>query len=311
MPETLLATPSFAVPPGVPSAVFSVLAFSSAGFIFREVTRRTSALWANAFKAAVATVGFVLWVAVSWFLGRYAGLILSPVSVGVWALSGLIGLNLSDWLMLQSYHRIGPARTMILYRFQPLYLGLLGAAFLGESFSFQQLSAIGLFIACVGVLSHEGRRKTGRWDFQGIVIALCGMLLDGFGILLTRIGFERTPGVGSEIANAVRCLGAMAGFVVIARFVPFQVAKRWGGLSPRLRGVAIWGGVQGTLIGLALWLHAVQVGKLATVSAVGGLAPVVATLLEAALEKRRPSLHAMLALVLSLSGFALLLRSGA
>ena len=296
-------------PPGVPSAVLSVLAFSSAGFIFREVTRRTSALWANAAKASVAALGFTIWMGIVWVTGGYDSLTISPVSVGVWVLSGLLGLNLSDWLMLRAYHRIGPARTMILYRFQPLYLGLLGAAFLGESFSWSQLSAILLFIGCVGVLSHEGRRKTGRWDLQGIMIAVSGMLLDGFGILLTRIGFDRMPGATSEFANGMRCAGAMLGFLLISRVVPLHIHDAWRGLSGRLRLLTVWGGIQGTLIGLALWLHAVQIGKLATVSAVGGLAPVVATLLESVLERKRPSGHALLALALSLIGFAMLLRS--
>lgn len=296
------------VPLDVLYALASVVSFTTASFIFRRFTRIAGPDWVNAFKATLATVIFAS-VFVSDVVRTGA---LPSFSPGIWLVllvSGLIGLNLSDRFMLGAYQSIGPARTMMVYRFQPLYLGLLGFVFLGQTLSFSQLSAIGLFIACVIVIADEQRKTLGKWSWVGLSTAAAGMLLDGTGVMLSSWAFRHAESLDANTANLIRGGGALAGFWYLSRRRPYRLLETFASFKTRNRVLALAGCVLGTFVGLTFWLKALQVGEAARVSATAGAAPVLALLIEAGIEKRAPSRHAIFALALCLAGFVLLLRN--
>ncbi len=294
--------------PEILYALCGVVAFTSASFLFRAVTHRTSPLWMNAFKASSAALAFFIWASVE---GMLKGWPSPPVlAVALFLVSGLLGLNISDWFMLRSYARIGPARTMIVYRFQPLYLGAMAYFFLGQTLSPSQLFAVLLLIGCVVVLSHEGKRNHGKWDVAGVGIAFTGMMLDGTGVLISRVGFDLVPGLGTAQANVIRCGGALLGFLAISLWKrPKGLALRetFIQLGSKYQFMAVFGSIFGTFLGLFLWLKALSMGNVAQISAMGGLAPVIAILIESALSRKWPGGHALVALVLCLCGMALLI----
>jgi len=289
-------------------AVCGVVAFTSASFLFRAVTHRTSPLWANAFKASFASLAFLVWGGVE---ALRSGLpTVSPISWVVFIVSGFLGLNVSDWFMLRSYARMGPARTMIVYRFQPLYLAAMAFVFLGQTLSGQQLFAVLLLIACVLILSHEGKRQHGRWDLAGVGIAFAGMILDGTGVLLSRIGFENAQGITTSQANIIRCGGALFGFWIISllnRPKGLALKETFIGLEPKFRFLAVAGSALGTFMGLFLWLKALSTGNVAQVAAMGGLSPAIAVGIESALTRKWPGVHALAALALCLVAVGLLI----
>jgi len=289
-------------------AVCGVFSFTSASFLFRAITHRTSPLWMNAFKASVAALSFLLWA--TWEALQEG---VPALSVGMFLAliaSGLMGLNISDWFMLRSYARMGPARTMIIYRFQPLYLAAAGYLTLGQTLTEVQLAAVLLLIGCVVILSHEGKRHHGRWDIAGVGIAFTGMMLDGTGVLLSKMSFEATPGLTVAQANVIRCLGAMAGFFAISRWKGPEgigLVPTFRNLGPQYQILAAVGAFLGTSMGLFFWLKALSLGNVARVSAFGGLAPVVAIGIESMLERRFPGPHALVALALSLTALWMLI----
>ncbi len=290
--------------PGIPYAFFAVLSFSTCSFLFQRLTRLNSALWMNTFKACLATTLMVLCAAFT-LPSHISDLTFQLVATLF--LSGLIGLNLSDWFMLHAYDRMGPARTTLLYRFQPLYLGFLGSVFLGQVFTSRLLLAVGLLIGCVLLLSLERRQQQGHWDFKGVALALGGMLLDGTGSFLSSMALKSEPSISSLEANALRGVAALFGFALWSRFQPIGLVPKYRSLSPRLKVVALIAAFVGTFGGLTLWLNALKVGKLATVASVGGLAPIVTFSIESFISRKLPGRYAVVALVLALTAFFLLL----
>jgi drug/metabolite transporter (DMT)-like permease len=289
-------------------AICGVIAFTTASFLFRAITHRTSPLWMNAFKASVAAISFALWAGIE---GVSKGF---PTLGGTMILaligSGLMGLNISDWFMLRSYARMGPARTMIVYRFQPLYLATAGYLLLGQTLNSQQFFAVFLLIACVAVLSHEGKRHRGTWDLAGVGVAFAGMMLDGSGVLLSKWSFQHSPGLTVAQANVIRCVGALLGFFAISQWKRPEgigLVPTFRKLGSRYQALATAGAILGTSVGLFLWLKALSIGNAAQVSAFGGLAPVVAIGIESVLERKWPGPHAIAALILSLAALVLLI----
>jgi drug/metabolite transporter (DMT)-like permease len=199
---------------------------------------------------------------------------------------------------------------MIVYRFQPLYLAAMAYLFLGQTLSGQQLFAVGLLIACVLILSHEGKRQLGRWDLAGVGIAFTGMILDGTGVLLSRIGFENAPSLTAAQANIIRCGGALFGFWVISllhRPKGLALKETFVSLEPRYQFLAVASSVLGTFLGLFLWLKALSTGNVAQVAAMGGLSPVIAVAIESFLTRKWPGPHALAALGLCLVAVGLLI----
>ncbi|MEK7690328.1 MAG: DMT family transporter, partial [Bdellovibrionota bacterium] len=260
-------------------AVAAVLSFSTASFFYRHFTAQVGALWTNAFKASVAWAIF-LGISIAGLVDgdrtQLAGLEFKTVSILL--ASGLLGLNISDWLMLRAYHAIGPARTIIVYRFQPLLLAAASYFFWNRALTTPQWLAIGLLLACVLVLARERRAHAGRWDLTGIFLALGAMALDGTGILLSREAFERLPDLSPNMANLVRATGALLGFFFISRFlIPIRLLEGFRGLRPRARGYAVFSAILGAWLGLTFWLTALKHAEHpAMVSAVGGLSPLFA-----------------------------------
>jgi drug/metabolite transporter (DMT)-like permease len=286
-------------------AILAVFSFTGAGFFMRSLTRVTSPLWTNAFKTALAAFAFVIAFAATGAPGIEA---MKLSSLLLLMASGLIGLSAADWFLLNAYHRMGTARTIMVYRFQPLYLALIAFLTLGQTLNTRQSCAILLLISCILILSHEQKTKQGQWDFKGLLIALAGMVLDGSGIILTRLSFDLSPGLPSNLANLVRMATAGIAFALWAQVRPIGLLPRFLALSTQHQLVAVVGSLLGTFVGLSLWLKAVQLApNVASIAAVGGLSPVIAVFIEAVLEKKWPSNHAVMALGVSLAGFILLL----
>lgn len=311
----------------------------------------------NAFKASVATLAFlgaVIISGVSGFLNPISnsaqfsefhgflvqfGLDLQWKSFACLFISGMIGLNLSDWLMLKAYGTIGPARTIILYRFQPLYLGLLSYLFLKQSLTLTQWMATFFLIACVFVLTMEGRlnrqsplmvnpegsvipqgspkKIKGHWAFNGILLALGGMILDGTGIVITRLAFDYEKvaqsasqgGLNIYVANFIRGASACLGFWLMSRWMPVKphYFATFRSLSFEEKVKALSGAFFGTFVGLAFLFQAIRIGNIAMISALGALAPILAVTFESVITRKFPGKYTLLALLLCLIGFALLL----
>lgn len=287
---------------GVLLALAANVSFATASIAYASYAKSLSAYWMNTFKTSFAFFLLALVAPVIWGLNP-----VDPKSLMSFFSSGLIGLNLGDLFLLAAFARIGAARTLILFSFQPFFLAAAGYYFFDQNIFLKQIFAIFFMLACLFLFSLEGYRKNGKWELQGLLFALMGVLLDTSGILLTRWGFDQSVGLQPIEGHLYRCFGALMGFVIMAQFIPIHLIKKFQSLSPKAKVIVCFASFLGTFLSLLFYMTAVQTGHLASISAVAITGPLFAAGLEALIQKRKPSIYFLLALGFFICGFIILL----
>jgi len=251
----------------------------------------------NKFKAFIALIGFTLVLLLS-------GEAVFPAqkTIVFLILSGMLGLGVGDTFLLKSFVSIGPGRTLVLFGFQPIILGILGYLVLNQNLEKGKLIGVFFCIACVLVLSIEGRKTTGSWQFKGILFAFLGMFLDATGLTLTRYAFDMDPELTVTQSNVIRIIGAfIVYFALSARLASKNLFEGIKFLGKKDRLVVTIASILGTFISLSLYLKAIQIGNLATISGVSITGPIFSSIFECIHYRKYPSLF----LILSLGLFAI------
>lgn len=283
----------------------AIFVFTGASVFYAEFARKYSALWMNTFKAIVALVAFSLStiVMLAWGISDWHRL--DTQSGLFFFFSGVMGLGVGDIFLLLAYARIGSSRSLMIFSFQPLFIGLQAYFIFGQQVSAYQGLAIFLLIACVFIISFERFREEGRWEIKGIVFAIIGVILDNIGVVMSRLAFDQT-GMNAVEANWLRALGAVIVLLLIQKirrektFAPLKLEV------PRRRAIILVAAFFGTYVSLICWLTAVKTGHLATLSAIGGINPLAAGLWEWALEGKRPKASFIAGFILSAMALGLL-----
>ncbi len=271
------------------SAVFS-FSISAVGFTY--FTQKISALWMNIFKCIIS---FLISLPIILYLNHHA--LWSFEQSWPFYLSGIIGLNLGDWMLLSAYKKIGPARTLMLFGFQPLIAGGFSFYVWGETIYPRKLIAIIFFIICLFIFSFEKFKVNRKWDFTGLLYALAGVTLDSVGVILTRYGFNESPDISGLDAQYIRTLAALVSFVFFIPFVKIDVIANYFSLTQKERGVAVLSSVFGTFLSLAFYMQAIKIGKLAAVTSIVLTDPMMSTFFESIWLKRWPSKYLWLAML--------------
>jgi drug/metabolite transporter (DMT)-like permease len=189
-----------------------------------------------------------------------------------------------------------------------------------QSFDTRRLIAIVFLIGCLVIFSLEKYRESKSWEFRGLTMAIIGVSMDSFGVILTRLAFENSKHTQPLEGHLIRCFGALAAYVAIAAFV--HTRRRLTNSTDRTpvvglftnflrfdvksRALILLGCFAGTYLSLCLYLTAIQIGHLASISAIAITGPMFAALLETLIHKRQPSKYLGLAFAFFLCGFAIL-----
>lgn len=281
-------------------ALTANLFFSSASMVFSIYSRRFSPAWINQFKIAVALVCFIIAAFVIGFTP------ITPNAIGLLVLSGVIGLCIGDMLLFKAFATLGAARSLLLFSFQPLLLGIYGWFFLGQGISVGQLSAVGCMVACLLVFVFERNRQIGQWDFKSFSWAFAGIFLDAVGVMLTRSAYEMTPEIGSMQVNVIRTLGALAAFLVINPKSYFGIWQDFVVMRKREKSMLIISCICGTFVSLSLYLTALKYAHVASLTAVAITGPVWVSILECLWERKLPNKYLIVAFLFFLAGFYLM-----
>ena len=260
----------------------------------------------NCFKSLVAFI--LLCITIPIFFGGWHRA--EPVVVIEFLMSGLIGLNIADLFLLNAFTKIGPARTLMLFGFQPLIIGLGAKILFGQSLDPMKLLAVLFMIGCLFTLSLENYRTHRKWAIGGLLIALAGVTLDACGILITRTAFETTALVTPEEGHFYRCLGALVGFLIMSFFKPLPLISglmRW---SRRERTLILAASIGGTFFSLLLYLNAVKLGHLASISGIAITGPMFAASIECVAKRKYPSKYLLIAFGFFIAGFYVLITTG-
>lgn len=229
-----------------------------------------------------------------------------PSVLGLLLLSGFVGLCAGDIFLFRAFTTLGPARSLVLYSFQPLMLGLYGFFFLNQIFSLNQTLAVICMIVCIFIFMLERNKLTGSWDVQSFIWAFTGITLDAIGVMLTREAYEMNAGLETFQVNVIRCLGALLGFFLISPKSYFTVTRDVWNLRKREISLLLGAAIFGCFISLALYLAAVKHAHVGTLTAISITGPVWVSLLECLYHRRLPNKFLVGAFSFFLLGFYLM-----
>lgn len=285
-------------------ALSATLCFAYASTIFTEFARKVSPFWMNSFKAILALCAFVI----------------TTISLGHWItpsfraasallLSGCIGLMIGDIFMLKAMTLLGASRMLMIFGLQPFLLGIGGYFFFQQSFSLLNLLGLLFMTLCLFTISLEHFKKNGSWQLEGLIAGLIAICLDAIGIFLTRYGFEETKGISSVEVNAIRCTGAVIGFLFIYFFKEkISFNPTWKSFTKSEKKRIVIGSLLGTFVSLILYLTAVSKGKLSIISAVSVTGPMFASVFECIRYQKLPNSYTIISFLFFLSGFFIFYR---
>ena len=279
----------------------SNILFGSSSIIFAKFSKSHSPRWVNQIKVSVA---FVCFLAAFFTYESYTAL---PTK-GILALimSGFMGLCVGDFFLLKAFSTLGPARTLVLYSFQPILLGIYGFFFLNQNLNLFQLLSILFMLACVFTFIFERNKITGKWEFFSFFYAFLGIVLDAGGVMLSRQAFEMNLDLGSYQVNLIRSIGALIGFFILRPqnfLTPYhQVTK----LNSKDKKLILIASFLGTFLSLSLYLKALKTAHLATLSAISITSPIWVSILDHLIERSWPNRYLIIAFFLFLIGFILM-----
>lgn len=279
-------------------ALFACISFALGSQFYTHYSRKFSPLWMNVTKAIIACFFFGLIIVLT--SGFHS---IEYFNFGLFFISGFIGLGVGDIFMMKSFKEIGPGRTMLLYGFNPVIVGLLAYFFLSQSIILTKLIGIFFFILCIVIFSVENFKINKSWGIRGFSFAFVGMAMDAVGILITRHAFDLNSSLTSFEGNFYRCIGAIASYAIIRMFVNFDFIRHIKESTSKTKLYIVIGSILGTVISLAFYLKAIQTAEnLASVTAISITSVLFASLFECIWTKKMPSKYLMMALVLFLVG---------
>jgi len=278
------------------------LFFSYASIYYTKYSRSQSSLWMNICKSGVALLAGALWLSLSasWSFES---------SWYYFFISGLLGLGIGDYLLLFAFSRLGAARTMILWGFQPLLIGVGSYYLFAQPISLRQLVAILLFIGCIGIFSYEKRRSDGHWGFVGLFAALGAVTLDAGATIISRYGFEHSVNLNVFEGQFYRSLGALLSFFFLSLWLKPKFFKTFFHMPLKEKYFIVFISFIGTFLAIYCGLYAIKIGHLSTIAALTITAPLFTAIFEHIHERKKPPLSFLVAIILFIIGFILLLKS--
>ncbi len=282
-------------------AIGANLTYSTASMVFSVYAKRFSSIWINQVKVMTAFLAFLVAMLFSDQLVS-----VSPTVVSLLILSGFAGLCVGDIFLFKAFTTLGPARSLVIYSFQPLMLGIYGYFFLGQFFSVNQTLAVICMIVCIFIFMLERNKTTGSWDPKSFIWAFLGITLDAIGVMMTREAYELNAGLETFQVNVIRCLGALAGFFLISPKSYVTVAVDVWNLRKREISLLLGSAICGCFISLTLYLAALKYAHVGTLTAIAITGPVWVSMLECLYHKRLPNFYLVGAFIFFLAGFYLM-----
>lgn len=285
-------------------AIGANLAFSTSSMIFSIFAKRFSSMWINQIKVVIAFCAFTLAMIIT---KQFAPLNFYTVSFLL--LSGLSGLCIGDLFLFKAFATLGAGRSLVLFSFQPLLLGIYGYFFLKQVFTINQSFAVLCMIICVLIFMLERNNLTGSWDLKSFTWAFIGIFLDSVGVMLTRTAYEFTPELQTFQVNVIRSFGAIIGFILINPKSYPVVVKDILGLKRKDQIILFSSAVCGCFLSLSLYLAALKYAHVGTLTAISITGPVWVAMLESIYYRRLPNKYLVSAFAFFLLGFYLMLAT--
>jgi hypothetical protein len=282
-------------------AIGANLAYSTSSMVFSLYARRFSSMWINQVKVFTAFLAFVAAMLLSQRMVPVNGYTLT-----ILLFSGATGLCMGDIFLYRAFTTLGAGRSLVLYSFQPLMLGIYGYFFLAQTFSVNQTLAVVCMVICIFIFMLERNQMTGSWDIRSFLWAFLGITLDAIGMMFTRTAYEADPSLETFQVNVIRCSGALIGFFLISPKSYLAVAKDVIGLKKRDQSLLFGSAITGCFLSLTMYLAALKYAHVGTLTSITITGPVWVSLLECVYYKRWPNFYLLAAFSFFLTGFYLM-----
>ena len=283
-------------------AIGANLTYSTSSMVFSVYAKRFSSVWINQVKVFVALIAFLIaMVSMDQLVS------VSPNVMALLVLSGFMGLCLGDVFLFRSFTTLGPARSLVLFSFQPLMLGIYGYFFLDQIFTLNQTIAVICMVICIFIFMLERNKLTGSWDISSFIWAFLGISLDAIGVMMTREAYEINSGLETFQVNFIRCIGAIIGFMMMSPKSYLKIATDVWSLRKREISLLFGASFCGCFLSLTMYLAAVKFAHIGTLTAISITGPVWVSLLECLYHKRLPSMFLVSAFLFFIAGFYLML----
>lgn len=275
-------------------ALLANICFGVGSLQFTYFSKAISVWWMNTLKVVVSTFGTII---VLTLLSQWR----FPESTA-WSLlsiSGITGLAIGDFFLLQSFSVLGPGRTLVLFGMHPLIVGAYDYFFFKQKLPLTSTIGVALMICCLLIFMHERWNETGKWDLKSFALALFAVFLDGTGVLLSKLSFQIDAELTSWQANFWRSLAAAIFLIIWGLSKKQTLSMGFAKLSKQQSLKAIWASTYGTFLSLSFYFIALSMkGPLSTISAVTITGPIVASALECIHSRKKPTFHLMLSLAI-------------
>ena len=255
----------------------------------------------NLYKGIIA----IALIAITLLIQGTALINLSTSTVILLTISGMIGIGLGDTAYFSALNSLGARRTLLLETSSPPMGALLALIFIGEQLAYS--SWCGIFLTILGiawVISERNPVDQLSVSLQGIIWGILAAIAQALGAVISRYALIQSA-VSPLESTLIRLIG---GTVIVIGLLFFPLTKQtkmqWQ-ISRRSLGVIAIAAFGSTYLGI--WLQQISLKFAPTGIAQTFLATSPLFILPiVALQGEKISLRAILGVVISLAGIALM-----
>ena len=252
----------------------------------------------------------LLW-ALAMFTGQWRTL--DGASVGLLALSGLIGIFIGDTALFACMNRLGPRRSGVLFATHAIFSTLLAWFFLGETLWGWTLLGGSLLVSGVMVAIVWGRREseTHAWENTqgslgtGVLLGLVAAASHSAATLMIKP--LMVAGVDAVSASAVRTSASFLAHLALL-WAGAKVARLQSPLTPRTLFNTAASALVAMALGMTLVSQALKTGQANLVGIFSSLTPVLLLPLLWVVYRRHPAWGAWVGAALAVVGAAMILQ---
>jgi drug/metabolite transporter (DMT)-like permease len=192
---------------GIAAALGSAASWSVGALLFGRLGESLSSFAMTLVKGALSVV---LLGAMTLLMRGYSDI--GTEAYSYLALSGLLGIAVSDTFFFSALKELGPRALVLLATLGQVVTVLLAVVFLGERLPVWGWVGIALIVSGIATGVFPEKTREGKSSLRGIVYGLLSVLSMSVSVILTKKGLD---GVSTVYATLIRMLAGTLGMLLI------------------------------------------------------------------------------------------------
>lgn len=192
---------------GVIAALGSAASWSVGTLLFSRLGESLSSFAMTLVKSGMSVLLLGL---LTLLLGAFSDVGLQ--AYGYLAMSGLLGIALSDTFFFSALKELGPRAIILLTSIGQVFTVVLAVILLGERLPLNGWIGIAFIVSGIAIGMLPGASARGRSSSKGIVFGLISVLLMSVSVILTKKGLE---GTSTVYATLIRMLAGTLGMLLM------------------------------------------------------------------------------------------------